>query len=225
MPTRSADYNNYVAERLADDIGSDIIACRPFDWSLKQFQNGHYQHPALRAALDREDDPPSERWRKTLDAHDEALERAWREVDAVDWRDARDWHIERYARIEDAFPFARRPALRRVFQGRSREEAGAMSATRARAANKSAKKKVAAKKCEDCEKKKKCDAKLPEDPTSAKGRADDLRRGGGATSSAAEFEAVASVMHNRVGQRDFGNAKDLDGVLSKTYYDRRSGRA
>lgn len=42
LPTRSADYNNDVAERLADGIGSDIIACRPFDWSLKQFQNGHF---------------------------------------------------------------------------------------------------------------------------------------------------------------------------------------
>ncbi len=99
-----------------------------------------------------------------------------------------------------------------------------MSASkRARASNKTAKKKVAAKKCEDCEKKKKkCDAKLPEDPTTRK-VALTIFAEAGASSSSAEFEAVASVMHNRVGKRDFGNAQDLDGVLSKTYYDRRSG--
>ncbi|MFO0648547.1 MAG: hypothetical protein U0326_20065 [Polyangiales bacterium] len=73
---------------------------------MHEISPGFDQHPALRAALDRDDAPPSERWRKALDAHDEALERAWREVDAVGWRDARDWHIERYARIEEAFPLS-----------------------------------------------------------------------------------------------------------------------
>jgi hypothetical protein len=98
-----------------------------------------------------------------------------------------------------------------------------MSASkRARDANKSAKNKVAEKKCEDCEKKKKCDAKLPDDETTRK-VALTIFAEAGATSTSAEFEAIASVMHNRVGQRDFGNAKDLDGVLSKTYYDRRAG--
>ncbi|MCK6590349.1 MAG: hypothetical protein HUU21_06110 [Polyangiaceae bacterium] len=95
-------------------------------------------------------------------------------------------------------------------------------AARAAQANARAKARVSEETCVECGQKKKCDAKLPEDETTRKVALTTFAEAGG-TSSQAEFTAVASVMHNRVGKAGFGNAQTVDGVLSKTYYDKRAG--
>src|SRR5215213_5268852 len=98
----------------------------------------------------------------------------------------------------------------------------AKPAARAAQANTKAKAAVKEETCVECGKKKKCDAKLPEDETTKKVALTTFAEAGG-SSSQAEFTAVASVMHNRVGKSGFGGAKNVDGVLSKTYYDKRAG--
>jgi hypothetical protein len=95
-------------------------------------------------------------------------------------------------------------------------------AVRAAQANANARAKVDEETCIECGKKKKCDAKLPEDETTRKVALTTFAEAGG-SSSQAEFTAVASVMHNRVGKSGFGGAKSVDGVLEKTYYDKRAG--
>lgn len=77
-----------------------------FVFVMHEIAPGFDQHPTLRAALDDETRTPAARWRALLDAHDDAVAEAWREVDAVTWRDARDWHVEAWARIEDALPLS-----------------------------------------------------------------------------------------------------------------------
>jgi hypothetical protein len=75
------------------------------------------QHPYIRAILDRDDEPVAQRWRRLFDARDEALERAWREVDRVGASSARDWHVEECASIEEAFPATHRdPRFARYFR-------------------------------------------------------------------------------------------------------------
>jgi hypothetical protein len=88
--------------------------------------------------------------------------------------------------------------------------------TRALQTDAAAKGKVAEKKCKDCASKK-CDAKLPDDPTTRKVALTTFAEAN-ATSNKSEFEAVASVMHNRVGN-GWGNS--VDKVLEKTYWDKR----
>lgn len=103
-------------------LDDDVLG---FVFVMHEISPGFDQHPTLRAALDEGDDPPSRRWQRALDAHDDALERAWREVDATGWRDARDWHIERYDRIEEAFPqSARDPRFRAYFDAVTRRHGG-----------------------------------------------------------------------------------------------------
>lgn len=98
-----------------------------------------------------------------------------------------------------------------------------MGTTGQKSAKDGAKGQVDEKKCEDCEKKKRCDAKLPEDETTKKVALTTFAEAA-PKSSQAEFDAVVSVMHNRVGNPGFGNHKDVAGVLSHTYYDRRRGK-
>jgi hypothetical protein len=90
---------------------------------------------------------------------------------------------------------------------------------RARTVNEAAKQKTEDQKCVNCGKKK-CDAVLPEDPTTRKVALTTYAEAT-STSDKAEFEAVASTIHNRVGR---GWGSDIDQVLNKTYYDRRAGK-
>lgn len=84
---------------------------------------------------------------------------------------------------------------------------------------KAAEQKVEEQKCKDCGKKK-CDAKLPENATTRKVALTTFAEAA-STSSQEEFDAVASVMHNRVGPgKGWGNS--VDQVLEKTYYDKRA---
>src|SRR5262245_736557 len=94
---------------------------------------------------------------------------------------------------------------------------------RARRAHHAAKGDVQRRKCKDCHKYK-CDAELPADKTTRE-VALTIFAEAAPTSGADEFEAIASVMHNRVGQPGFGNPPDLHAVLTQTYYDRTKKRA
>jgi hypothetical protein len=90
---------------------------------------------------------------------------------------------------------------------------------RAQQTKEAAQQQVDESKCKDCAAKRKCDAKLPDDPTTRKVALTTFAEAN-ATSGSDEFLAVASVMHNRVG-RGWGNS--VDKVLEKTYYDKRAG--
>jgi hypothetical protein len=62
------------------------------------------QHPYIRAILDLADKPISERWERLFDQKDDALERAYHEIEEYSERPGRTFHIHRYDKIEEAFP-------------------------------------------------------------------------------------------------------------------------
>jgi hypothetical protein len=66
------------------------------------------QHPYIRAILDRAGEPLEQRWERLFDEDDEALDRAWREVQREGAHGEQDWHVERFARVEEAFPLSHR---------------------------------------------------------------------------------------------------------------------
>lgn len=62
------------------------------------------QHPYIRAILDAAGRPIAERWERLFDRKDDALERAYREIEQNHERPGRTFHIDRYERIEEVFP-------------------------------------------------------------------------------------------------------------------------
>jgi hypothetical protein len=75
-----------------------------FVYLMHEFAPNFDQHPTLRAILDGSDAPLGERWQRLFDVRDEALERAWQEMDEPGASTERDWHVERFDSIEEAFP-------------------------------------------------------------------------------------------------------------------------
>lgn len=61
------------------------------------------QHPHIRGILDREGDPVGVRWERLCQPRDEALNRAFEEIEAGGRPDI-DWNIERCGSAEEAFP-------------------------------------------------------------------------------------------------------------------------
>ena len=92
---------------------------------MHEFAPDFDQHPYLRAILDAPDRPIAERWERLFDRKDDALERAYLEIERDDERPGRSFHIERYERIEDAFPTSHRdPRFARRFRDiKARHEA------------------------------------------------------------------------------------------------------
>lgn len=63
------------------------------------------QHPHIRAVLDGEGEPMGARWERLFQPRDEALERAFAEIEMGGGaRPDIDWHIERCGSAEEAFP-------------------------------------------------------------------------------------------------------------------------
>lgn len=75
---------------------------------MHEFAPNFDQHPYLRAILDREEEPMTERWERLFDPRDEALERAWQEVERPGACSVSDWHVEEHDSIEEAFPASHR---------------------------------------------------------------------------------------------------------------------
>jgi hypothetical protein len=74
------------------------------------------QHPYIRGLLDREGEPIGARWERLFQRRDEAIDRAFQEVEEGG-RAAIDWHIERCGSIEEAFPATHKdPRFERCFQ-------------------------------------------------------------------------------------------------------------
>jgi hypothetical protein len=78
------------------------------------------QHPYIRALLDRIEEPIADRWARLFDPEDEALDRSFREAEelgVLPERAERAWHLERCARVEEAFPLSfRDPRFARCFE-------------------------------------------------------------------------------------------------------------
>lgn len=75
---------------------------------MHEFAPNFDQHPHVRAILDGEGEPMARRWRRLFDRSDEALERAWREVERPGACSVCDWHVEEHESIEEAFPASHR---------------------------------------------------------------------------------------------------------------------
>ena len=74
-----------------------------FVFLMHEFAPDFDQHPYVRAILDVADKPIAERWERLFDEKDDALERAYHEIEDRE-RPSRTFHIHRYDRIEEAFP-------------------------------------------------------------------------------------------------------------------------
>jgi hypothetical protein len=84
---------------------------------MHEFAPDFDQHPYLRAILDAPGQPIAARWERLFDREDDALERAYREIERDQERPGRSFHIERYERIEEAFPTSHRdPRFARCFR-------------------------------------------------------------------------------------------------------------
>jgi hypothetical protein len=89
---------------------------------------------------------------------------------------------------------------------------------RAKAAAHRGKKAAKDKVCKDCGEKQ-CDAEQPKD-NATKRVAATVFAEASASGPQSEFDATAAVIHNRVGNKGFGNPSSTDGVLDHTYVGR-----
>jgi hypothetical protein len=84
---------------------------------MHEFAPDFDQHPYLRAILDAPAEPIAARWERLFERKDDALDRAYREIEQDHERPGRSFHIERHERIEEAFPTSHRdPRFARCFR-------------------------------------------------------------------------------------------------------------
>jgi hypothetical protein len=75
-----------------------------FVYLMHEFAPDFDQHPYIRSILDAANRPIAERWKRLFDQKDDALERAYHEIEEGRERPGHTFYIHRYDRIEEAFP-------------------------------------------------------------------------------------------------------------------------
>jgi hypothetical protein len=107
---------DFCGRARANDLRADA-GVLGFVFMMHELAPDFDQHPYVRALLDRAGEPVEQRWERLFDEDDEALDRAFLEIQREGARAERSFHIERFARIEEAFPVSYRdPRFVRHFE-------------------------------------------------------------------------------------------------------------